>query len=163
MKIGFLNRVRKNKIQFKQNIKAYLAELKELTEVDVSPQFLSSLEEMEEIRKKSSHLKDIDKIKYIANFSIKNSDRFKKFIANLSKANNSPVYIWTKRANSCGLYKAASINAINFSFEFDLNTEGIVTFTIKNANNQLLLDFYRVLKEQETIEIEVKDWYSVSF
>ena len=156
---------RRKKIQFKLNIKTYLAELKELTGEDISPLFLSSLEEMEEIRRKSLHLKDIDKIKYTANFSMKNSDRFRKFIANLSKANNSPVYIWTKRANSCGLYKAASINAVDFSFEFDLNTEGIVTFTTENANNELLLDFYRNSKEQETIKIEVtgKDWYSVSF
>ena len=160
-----MDRVRRKKIQFKLNIKAYLAELKELTGVDVSPQSLSSLEEMEEIRKKSLHLKNTDKIKYIANFSIKDSDRFRKFIANLNKANNSSVYTWTEKANTCGLYKAASINAIDFSFEFNLNTEGIVVFTTEDSNNKLLLDFYRDSKEQETIEIEVtgKDWYSVSF
>ena len=156
---------RRKKIQFKLNIKAYLAELKELAGVEITPKSLSSLEEMEEIRKRSLHLKDIDEIEYTANFSVKNSYRFKKFIANLSKANNSPVYIWTERANSCGLYKAASINAIDFTFGFELNTEGIIAFTTEDTNNELLLDFYRDSKERETIEIEVKgkDWHSVSF
>jgi hypothetical protein len=73
---------RRRKIQFKLNIKTYLAELKESPGVEISPLSLSCLEEIEEIRRKSLHLKDIDKIKYTANFNMKNSDRFRKFIAN---------------------------------------------------------------------------------
>jgi hypothetical protein len=78
-----------NKIAFKRNLASYLLELKKLTRIDVSSESLSSLEDLEKIRKKSLSLKQRDKKKFVISFEEKTSERFKAFIANLSKANNT--------------------------------------------------------------------------
>ena len=99
------------------------------------------------------------------NFDLRKSKRFKQFIANLDKANNRPVYIWTEKSNVCGLYKASSIKAINFSFKFDVNDDGMVIFLTEDCNDRLLLDFYIDYKERKMLDLEVKgkNWFSVPF
>ena len=160
-----MNTERKRKIQLKTNIVAYLSQLKQLTRINVVSEDLLSLSETAEITKRSSHLEKLDKICFTTNFEFKNSERFKRFITNLSKANNSLVYIWLEKTNYCGLYKAASINDIDFSFRFDLDPNGIIVFMTEDLNNRLLLDFYRDWEERETIEIKIqgKQWYCVAF
>ena len=154
-----------NKIQFQNNIDSYLLEIEELTGTDITPGLLSSIEDMEKIREKSSALKDLDKLNFVMKFELKNSDRFRQFIANLNKVNNSPVYIWTEKSNVCGLYKVSSINAVDFSFKFDINDEGMVIFLTENCQDRLLLDFYkdRIDKEMLNLEVKGKHWYSVPF
>jgi hypothetical protein len=147
------------------NINSYLLELKEFTGVDVKREFLSSVEDVKKIIKKTLLLKDTNKNKFAIDFSEKTSERFKTFIANLKKANNSPVYIWTEKSNVCGLYKVASIDAVNFAFRFDLSPEGIVEFVTEDLSDRLLLDYYYDSDDREMLEFEWqgKHWHSISF
>lgn len=154
-----------DKIQFKKTINSYLLEIKEFIGTDITPNLLSSREDMEEIRNKSYVLNDLEKLNFVMNFDLRKSKRFKQFIANLDKANNRPVYIWTEKSNVCGLYKASSIKAINFSFKFDVNDDGMVIFLTEDCNDRLLLDFYIDYKERKMLDLEVKgkNWFSVPF
>jgi hypothetical protein len=154
-----------NKIAFKRNLVPYLLELKQLTGIDVSGESLISVENTDKIRQEWLPLKKADKNKFIISFSEKTSERFKTFIANLSKANNSLVYIWTEKSNICGLYKVASIEAINFAFPFNLSPDGIVVFLTEDLSNRLLLDYYQDSDDQEMLEVEWqgKDWHSIAF
>jgi hypothetical protein len=146
----------KQEIQFKKNLASYLSELKRFTGIEVTPESLSSVEEVKKIREQSLYLKDTEKIKLVMNFEKKNSERFKHFITNLNTVNNNAVYIWTDSTNVCGLYQVASIKAINFSFSFDVISSGIVAFVTKDLNDKMLLDFYRDSKDEEILEVELQ-------
>ena len=155
----------RQKIEYKKNLAPYLSELRRLTGTDVSSESLISVEDTEKIRQKWLYLKDTNTNKIVIDFSEKNSERFKKFITNLNKANSSPVYIWTEKSNMCGLYKAASIDAINFDFPFDISPDGIFVFVTEDLENELLLDYYYDSGDREMLEIEWqgKHWHSVSY
>ena len=155
----------RQKIEYKKNLAPYLLELKQLTRTDVSSESLISIEDTEKILKESLHLKNADRNNFILDFSEKNSERFKKFIANLSRANNISVYIWMPKSNMCGLYKANSLNTIDFSFPFNINSEGIIEFFTEDLKNELLFDYYYDADDREMLEIEWQGehWNSVSY
>jgi hypothetical protein len=146
-----------NRVKFRKDFATYLLELKKLTCMDIDGAVLSSLDEVERIRKNTNIATKGNN--FIIKFADKNSDRFREFIKNLGKANSHPVYVWTQSANLFGLYKADSINAINFAFPFDINTSGIVTFLAEDLNDELLLDFYYDSQNQEMLEVELKGRY----
>jgi hypothetical protein len=155
----------RQKIQFKKNLPSYLIELKKLTGIDVNSESLSSVEDVESIRKKASALGSAKTTKFVMDFEEKNSERFKNFIENLFRSNNGPIYLWTSRSNLCGLYKLDSIRMVDFSFPFDLNPEGIVVFLAEDTSNKLLLDFSVDSQGQEILEVELqgKNWPLVKY
>jgi hypothetical protein len=59
----------------------------------------------------------------------------------------------------------ASIEAIDFTFPFDISPEGIVEFVTEDLSNELLLDYYQDSDDREMLEVEWqgKDWHSISF
>jgi hypothetical protein len=153
------------KIQFKRLLPAYLLELKALTGLDVSSEFLCSVEDTEKIRNESSSVRTADINKFAIDFEEKNSERFKKFITSLNEANSSPIYIWTNRSNFCGLHKINSIGMVDFSFPFDVNQEGIVVFLTEDINDKLLLDFSCNAQGEEILEVESqgKNWSLIPY
>jgi hypothetical protein len=154
-----------NKLALRKSLTEYLLELKQITGENVKTDSLSSVESLERIREASlAVFQNMNKSKFIVRFDEKDSKKFKDFIANLSKANSSSVYIWTNRANLHGLCKIASINSIDFSFPFNINPDGVIVFLTEDLKDKLLLDFYRDSKEQEILEIELQgeNWASVS-
>ena len=155
----------RQKIEYRKNIASYLSELKQLTRTDVSSESLISIEDTEKIRQKWSYLKNVDTNNLAIDFSEKSRERFQTFIANLCKANSNPVYIWAEKSNVCGLYKVASIEAINFDFPFDISPDGIFVFVTEGLEDRLLLDFYQDYGDREMLEIEWQGehWNSVSY
>lgn len=83
-------------------------------------------------------LADLDKTRFVINFSEKTSNQFRKFGANLSKSNSNLIYMLTNRANLHALYKVASIDAVDSSFPFDVNPDGIVVFITEEPTRFLL-------------------------
>lgn len=148
-----------NQIRDKSGFAIYLLELKKLTGVDINGDLLLT-EDIEEIREKSSALADKEGTRFIVDFSEKDTEQFRNFVRNLNKANDAPVYVWTNSANSYGLYKATSINSIDFSFSFDVNPDGIIVLLTEDLNDRLLLDFYRNSEGREILELELygKHW-----
>lgn len=153
------------KAELKRNLSSYLLELKQITGRDVDSKSLSSIEDVEELREKASVLANLDKVRFVINFSEKNSEQFKKFIENLGRSNSNSIYIWTNRANLYGLYKVASIDAIDFSFSFDVNPDGIIVFLTSDLSDKLLFDFSYDSEDREIIEVELqgKHWPFVPF
>lgn len=154
-----------NKVKFRKEFATYLLELTKLTGIDINSEVLSSLDEVERIRRNTNVLANANTTNFVIKFSDKNSDKFSKFIKSLKKANSHPVYVWTQSANLFGLYKADSIDAIDFAFPFDVNTSGIVNFLAEDLNDELLFDFYHDPQNQEMLEVELKGkhWPSIIY
>jgi hypothetical protein len=145
----------------KYELASYLKELKLLScSGDVDKSKLSSLAEVEAIRYKASHLDDLPVKKFTLDFNELSSGGGIELKRQLSKNNNSAVYLWTPRTNSCGLYSVQSIDDVNFKFPFNVNSEGIVVIMSTNLEDKLLLDFYRNSEGKEEVEVEVigKNW-----
>lgn len=154
-----------SKTELKRSLPAYLFELKQITGVDVSSSSLCPIEEVEKLREQALKIADLAKNKFNISFVGKSSERFRKFIINLSQANSNSIYVWTNKSNLYGLYEVASINSIDFSFPFDVNPEGIIVFLTSDVNDKLLLDFYYNSQGEEMIDIELQGmhWSFVPF
>jgi hypothetical protein len=154
------------KIQFKRNLAKYLDELKMLTGKDISPKELTSIEEVGHVRAASmAALKGNGKARFAIAFDERTSDRFRNFVLSLRNANSRPVYIWTDRSDSCGLYKVESIDQVNFAFPFDINSNGVVTFRTEDFSDKLLLDFSEDDLGERILEVELtgKHWSLVQY
>lgn len=157
--------VNKNYIQFKKNIDGYILELKKFTGIDIEPEFLSSIEDMEKIRRKSSSLKNNREKTFTIQFEEKNTKKFIDFVAKLYCCNSNPVYVWTEKTNKCGLFKIDSVLKFNFSFEFDINCEGIVVLLTENLCDKLILDYYENYTNEKLLDVTLqgRNWYSVAY
>lgn len=150
---------------YKANITAYLAELSTLSNQTVSADDLSCMNEVENIRATISDLKKLPISKFNIPFPEKENARFRNYIHNLYESCSEKVYIWTSKTNSCGLYKIDNIDAVNFSFPFNLNTQGVVVFLSENIKNKLLLDFYIDSSGEKIIEVESQglQWGAIKY
>jgi hypothetical protein len=153
------------RIQFKRNLPEYLQELKPLIGREISPEDLTPVEQVEQIRAESiAALKGSNTTKFVIDFEERRSERFQDFVYALSNVNRSPVYIWTDRSDACGLYKAESIDKVEFSFPFDIDSNGLFTFLTEDFNDKLLLDFYEDAgKEILEIETTGKHWSLIRY
>lgn len=156
------------KVQSKNNLNNlddYILELKEFTGININSELLSSTKDMEEIRQKSMILKNKPEKTFSISFEEKSSLKFKDFVRKLYILNDSPVYIWTKKSNIHGLYKAKSINSLNYSFTFDVNVEGIVVFLTENLEDKIILDYYKDNYGKKLLDITLKgqQWSSISY
>lgn len=63
-----------------------------------------------------------------------------------------------------GLYKVTSIDAVDFSFSFDVNPDEIIVFFTEDINDILLLYFYHDFEGQGITEVELqrKHWPFIS-
>src|SRR5688500_5918049 len=152
------------KLRYNRSIKSYLAELRLLNNKDVSKEDLSSIVELEEIRRKSSLLKSLPISKFTIDFDERKSVRFNQYIQNLNKVNDSHIYIWTAKTNDCGLYKNGSIVDIDFSFPFEIN-EGVLVFLSIDLKDNLLLDFSNGTEGKRVLEVEAQglNWPKISY
>ncbi|MFI3157237.1 MAG: hypothetical protein QX199_13870 [Methylococcaceae bacterium] len=157
--------INKKSLEYRQNIKAYLLELSSLINQYINESDISGLAEIEIIRHKASSLNGFPVSKFVISFNEKVTEKFRNFIDGLYYANDSEVYIWTKRTNICGLYKIESIRNINLDFPFEINDEGILVFLSADFKDKLLFDFASDSNGNKMLEIEVQgqSWPDVSY
>lgn len=143
-------------VEFKKSLAIYLAELKEITAQDIDSKCLTSPEKAKGLAIEASSIEDKDISKLVFDFDKKDSKEFKELVLSLKKCNERPMYIWTPRTKICGLYKPVAIDSINFSFEFDINVEGIMVLITEDFSDKILLDFYRDESNNKILELEVQ-------
>ncbi len=136
-------------------IKNYLQVLSILTNRAVKKEDLTSLEKSLEIIAKHEYIRTLPNMKFEIGFEGRSSDQFKNFIRNLEKTKQSPIFIWSKGANSCGLLQVSSLFEINFEFEYEIDGNGVFVFTSDDLQDELLIDFYENNEEQRMMKIEV--------
>lgn len=149
----------------KYELASYIKELKSLSCTgEVNKNNLSSLDEVEKVRGKTSQLDELPMNKAIVEFSVLSSKKFNNFNTQLLQKLIKSLY-WTPRTNGCGLYSVESIDAVNFNFPFNINAEGILVLVSVDAQDKLLLDFYKSDEGKQMVEIEVsgKNWSSAEF
>lgn len=157
--------INKKSIEYRQHIKSYLSELTVIINQYVSEIDLSSLSDVEDARRKAVSLNDFPVSKFIIPFNEKATEKFRSFIDALYQANDSEVYIWTKRTNVCGLYKIKSIRNINIDFPFEINDEGILVFLSADFKDRLLFDFSLDSNGNKILEIEMqgRNWSGINY
>ena len=158
---------REKLIRYKLNVKSYLRELHELSMERPLESHLLPLEATEHIRNESKEiLRGKPTRKIHMDFDERKTERFKKYVVNLHRVNPNPVYIWTDRTNSCGLYEVSSLLKFKFDFPFDVNTEGIIVLLSRDLNDTLTLDFSHDEKKFKCeLELDVcgKHWASIEY
>ncbi|WP_157201576.1 hypothetical protein [Massilia sp. Root418] len=156
---------RKILINYKLTIRRYLIELNELCLEKPLENKLLSLEKTEHIQQ-VSFLKRKPARKIRIYFEEKTTDRFKKYVTGLHRANPNSVYIWTENSNSCGLFEISSLLNFNFGFGFGVNTQGIVALLTSDLTDSLVLDFsHGGTASGQELEIDVSGdrWPAVNY
>ena len=154
-----------NKIQRKCQLTLYLNELEVLLGRVVKSEELGSVDEAEEVRRKSIKLSSGPISSCNIPFSDKNNDRFKQFLNKLISANSSPVFIWTPRTINCGILTIPDLSEIKMDFSFGINQEGILVFLTSDICDRLLLDFGvgETNEERLTIELQGNNWREIAY
>jgi hypothetical protein len=149
----------------KRNLAPYLLELKTLLGGEINPSDLTPIEDLERIRDQSSYLSDEKKASFSIEFDDKLGEKFRKYISNLKKANNSEVYVWTGKSNLCGLCRIDSIEDFDISFPFDVNSDEMILFLTVDCCDRLLFDFFIDSDDQKILEVESegKNWPFVRY
>jgi hypothetical protein len=156
---------RSEQIAKKAMLPKYLKELSALVNYEIFDQNLLDLESTKELRSKSTDLAVSPSRNLNIRFEEKTSPRFQAYIENLVRANSGPVYIWTPRTAFCGGFSVPSMVEVFMGFNFDINTEGILSFQTMNLENNLTLDFSVDDRQQQVLRVETQglDWFSVEY
>lgn len=136
-----------------------------LANTTVNRSDLSTIDSVNEVKAKATKLENFPTENFSINFSDKKSGRFCKYIESLYKANGERVYLWTSKSNDCGLYSVGCIKDVDFSFPFELNTEGMLVLLSLDINDKLLLDFYIDSCGSKVIDIEAQglNWTNIKY
>jgi hypothetical protein len=153
------------KVAAKRILAQYLSELKALLGIEINPSSLVPIENIEEIREQASCLSNEKESSFLIEFDDKLNEKFREYISNLRKANHSEVYVWTDRSNICGPCKINSIEDLDISFPFDVNSDGVVVFLTIDFCDKLLFDFSFDSDNQRILEVESqgKNWPLVEY
>lgn len=125
----------------KVSLGLYLTELSQLLGRSVKHEELESLDHTKSMRMAAQRMDSKNCQPYKIKFSERNSPRFMSFLRGLKDANSSPIYLWTPRTIDCGSLLVPALEAIDFGFSFNINHEGILTFSTSDLVDTLLLDF----------------------
>jgi hypothetical protein len=141
-------------------LKPYLDQLRELVGSEVTEQQLSSLEEVQRLKKVASQFNcRPKKVIKIAPEDL-TRERFKLLVHALAKANPSPVSIWLNATASCGTLFLSRIDEFNFGFQYDAIPEGVVVLLTKDGNDKLLID---INPDEAEVELQGERWGNVEY
>jgi hypothetical protein len=133
----------------------HLDQLSKLLGRTVNVTDLLSLDDTAALRARSAPLAALPHTRYVLPFSEKNGDRFQQLVQRLDDAQPAGVYVWTQLSNTCGLIAPIRLAAIEWEFDFDVLSEGIVSFVGADVEDRLLLDFYENDTGQSVMELEL--------
>ncbi|WP_159799779.1 hypothetical protein [Flavobacterium sp. MK4S-17] len=147
---------KKRRLFGKKYLPEYLKELNTLTNIEVTPQELISIEKSDLI---NTIKHDVSK-NIMLNFNDK--EKLLILIGRLINIKNGPSYLYTTYAKDCGLLKLNSINDFNINFNFTDEHAGFIKFILQDLSNEISLDFYEEDGEQLLeIEISGNEWCQI--
>lgn len=137
----------------KQSLKDYLKELNALTNIEVKEEMLLSKLESDALGKVP------EDFSYKTKILFNEKERLLMFIGDLIKLKDGECYLYTAYSKKCGALKLGSLKDFNINFNFNDEHAGLLTITMKDLSNELLLDFYEEANEYY-LEIETygKNW-----
>jgi hypothetical protein len=158
-----INDLRKQR-EMRKAFLSYSSKIELLTGSKLNQGKLLDIEKSEDFRKKSNLYLSDKTFKTVVNFSEKLNEKFKALIEKLHNANPSPIYIWLEDSNTQGLYKVCSLKSIDFSFPFNIDTNGVIVFRTEDLNEKMLMDFFYDDDGEEMLEIELQgnNWPQLS-
>lgn len=156
---------RQQELRRRLDLKACLAEFEVLSGRTIREDELLPLDLTPSIRERSKAvLKGKPVKKWNVAFRERCSEQFDRFVDSLFALNPSTVYVWTNRANTCGLLQLGSIRHVNFCFDFSALSDGIVVFLTSDLRDNMLLDWEEADGDQRlTVELTGENWPSAKF
>lgn len=154
-----MNNSARLRFEAKKHLPAYLSELGQLLGRAVSQDELLSLQETESVRERSKHVSRSPKWSAEIAFTQKVS-YLRSLAQTLERRHSTPVHIWTRLSNICGLMRPVSFLEIDFGFSFDINDDGMISILGVDLKNELILDFSKNDRDEERLEVELSggDW-----
>jgi len=129
-------------LTFRKYLAQHLTQMSVLARHEVKAESLESLDETCRLRSLASTPKEWGVYKIELDFEERHSSRFHNLVEELWKLNPRPVYVWTKHASTCGVLSIPSIHEINFSFDYHIDPNGIITFSTEDMKDHMTLEFF---------------------
>jgi len=137
---------KKRRLFGKQYLSEYLGVIKKITFIENTE--LLSIVDTDEVIKNSSDLKKHCSYKFYFNEKLE----IKKKIYDTIKYNGK-FYLFTSLSQDCGCVIINSLNDINFNFNFEDDSSGIISLISFDLSEKILFDFY-IENDKQLIEIE---------
>lgn len=156
---------RMKRIAYKINIRKYLMQLSRFCGRDVMESELISLDHMNHIRSLSVKLNDHPKSTICINKKDLSSQRFRKFIVELYRANTSSIFIWTELTDICGFFQINSILDFTFDIDFDIIPEEVILLLAANFEDKMTIGISNDDLDGMIIELDIigKNWPKVVY
>lgn len=149
---------KKRRLFGRQYLESYLKELDAITNKKINEEMLLSLVESDEINSTvftESRTTLID---------FHDKEKLLLLLGDLAKLRNGEIYLYTSYSEDCGMLQLDSLMDFNVNFDFEDEHSGLITITLKDLSNKLILDFYEEGNDQLlTVEVYGADWTKVEF
>jgi hypothetical protein len=154
------------RLAYARHIRSYLRQLALVTGRIVSRKELLSVEALEALRNTwKLRFSAARKNKFEIPFGEKQGERFVKYVHSLYAANPSEGYLWMLHADDCGLLRLGSVRDINWSFPYEIDPNGILTFVTADSMDKLTVEFSENSQGRLVLAVEVTGnaWPSVPY
>jgi len=151
--------------QMKINLPRYLEELSILLGRPVAEDELESVAEATRLREHAIKFNENRCNDFEILFDELRKNRFLQYIKNLDKMQDSSVLIWTPRTIICGPIRISNLGSVNWSFDFDINDEGMLAFSTDDMRERLILDFSSGKLGSRILHIEAvgPQWHTIEY
>lgn len=134
-------------------LNSYLAELNHLFTIDITEGNLQSLEftqrHIEQIHQQNRALL------YKECLSFSQREHIRQILLDNNFSEESPCYFWSLLSDSCGLLAVPSVKHFNWTFNYDIDENGIFVFYDASFNKEVKIDFY---DEGDDRKIKIELW-----
>ncbi|MBQ7640466.1 MAG: hypothetical protein IJS91_05715 [Bacteroidales bacterium] len=121
-------------------MKPYLNELRLLFSCGFAEDDILSLNESEAILKKKAQKRRCLVFECVLPFSKR--EEAKQILRTFDFPVNLPYYLWVEYADTCGLAMISSLEPFNWDFDWDIDSNGIFSFTDIYIKREIVFDFY---------------------
>lgn len=148
-----MNDLIKQRVIRQRYLNSYLAELNHLFSINISDNNLQSLEFTR------NHIERIHQMNkaliYTESLPFSQREQLKEILINNNFLLEKPYYFWAIHSDSCGLLAVPSMECFNWSFDFDIDKNGIIVFFDTLFKQEVVIDFY---DEREKQIIKIALW-----
>jgi hypothetical protein len=147
------------------HLREYLRELSSIVLRPVSSDQLTSTNTVLEIQANGTKWSHQPSTKFELEFKDLNSPRMRAFWAELSRRNESRLYLMTGRSVYCGALGMESLMEVDLGMDFGSTLEGVIAIVTADLENSVLLDFHESPQGERSVVVTVQgtQWIEVGY
>lgn len=82
-------------------------------------------------------------------------NKLKEIVYSFVQDANASYFVWIDGSSDCGLCMIPNLSVFNWSFDFDIDSNGIISFMRKDGEEEIVLDYYEE-DNQYLLDIKLK-------